>query len=118
MADYGFIGQIQGPFSPTKNIVRLINAKIGKPLTAPIFAKLGVSLAEKDFMIFGAEEDSQEKMPTSFKFLLDQGEGEEEFWVGRTQMYESDEGIKVHSLIFPQGAPASVLIEYVILDMG
>lgn len=114
MADYGIIGQIQGPFSSNTNVVQLINAKIGKPFGEPIFAKLGISLAEKDYMIFGAEEDGT--MPTSFKFYLDQGEGATEFWVGRTQIYESDEGITIKSLVFPQGAPASVLIEYVILD--
>lgn len=114
MASHGIIGQIQGPFSSNTNIVNLIRAEIGGTGSAPIFAKLGISLAEKDFMIFGKEEDGT--MPTSFKFYLDQGDGPEEFWVGRTQMYESDDGLTLTSLVFPQGAPASVFVEYVILN--
>ena len=31
-------------------------------------------------------------------------------------MYESDDGIEIQTLKFPEGAPASVFVEYVVLN--
>ena len=115
MARYGIIGQAQGPFSSETNVIDIIVPQIrakGGDVSKPIFAKFGISIGEKDYMIFDKEEKDK------FKFIIDFGDGETIVWMGKTQIYESDEGIRINTLKFPQGAPASVLIEYVILDEG
>ena len=113
--NHGIIGQLQGPFSSSANVVDNIKAeclRITGQTISPIFAKLGLSIAEKDHMIFTAEGE----YPQSFQFIIDVGEGQEEFWLGKTQIYESDDGLQIDYLNFPQGAPASILIDYVILN--
>ena len=47
-------------------------------------------------------------MPTSLKFRING----KELWMGRTDMYESDDVIKLTEFTFVNDAPASVLIEY------
>lgn len=118
MANYGIIGQLQGPFSSSDNIVNNIKAecyRVTGQVINPIFAKLGLSIAEKDHMIFTMGSDG-ESYPQSFKFIINVGDGNQEFWLGKTQIYESDDGLQVTYLNFPEGAPASILIDYVILN--
>ena len=111
-ANYGIMGQLQGPFTEGTNIIPYIINKVnsmGGNINNPIFAKIGITLAEKDFMLFGENK-------SSFKMLITIDGDTQEIWMGKTQIYESDNGLNLSSLIFPQGAPASVFIDYVILD--
>lgn len=119
MAGQGIIGQLAGPFSKNQNVIPLIANKEG--VTAPIFFKLGISLGEKDYMIYTKEKVTKEEQTIKvevekrFTFELNLGSGYEEFWLGKTQIYESDDGLNITGLRFPDGAPASTLIEYTIL---
>ena len=119
MAGQGIIGLLAGPFSKNQNVIPLIANKEG--VTAPIFFKLGISLGEKDYMIYTKEKVTKEEntikveVEKRFTFELNLGGGYEEFWLGKTQIYESDDGLNITGLRFPDGAPASTLIEYTIL---
>ena len=115
MARYGMIGQAQGPFSSNDIINSIIIPQIrehGGDVSNPVFAKFGISIGEKDYMIF----DQMEEDGKRFKFIIDFGDGEKTIWMGKTQMYESDDGIEIQTLKFPEGAPASVFVEYVVLN--
>ena len=123
MALYGILGQLQGPFDAGTNIVNIIKAEYNRvtgEILNPVFVKLGLSIAEKDHMIFTMPIQSGDQYPQSFQFIIrQQGEAQgQTFWLGKTQIYESDDGLEITELSFPQGAPASVLIDYVILDRG
>jgi len=115
MATTGIMGQLTGPFSSNDNIITLIGRKEG--LSTPIFFKLGISLGEKDYMVYTRESVVNDciNVIKRFTFTVDLGDGDEEFWLGKTYIYESDEGLYIASLKFPEGAPASTLIEYTIL---
>lgn len=203
----GSIGQIQGPFSPNEDVATIIGKKeygedeYGRTITS-FYAKIGITINEKDSMIFKTHdipaafipeifssledlemaypwgylpkegeaaykegwiavvqaEDSEEKKYyvcdysikkyqegtgreikewyeiseeealanfnfnyKSFPVHINRGyssTGEEALiWMGWSDMYESDETpIKLHNMYFPKGAPASVLIDYVIME--
>lgn len=123
----GIMGQLIGPFSANQNVIPLIASKEG--VTSPIFFKLGISIGEKDYMIYTREtvetyidpkehkEYKKINVEKQFTFELGQNNAEpEEFWLGKTQIYESDDGLTISHLSFPEGAPASTLIEYTILS--
>ena len=115
MANNGIIGQLVGPFASNTNIITLITAKEG--VSSPIFFKLGISLGEKDYMIYTREEVENDRISVKkrFNFEINLGDGYEVFWLGKTQIYESDSGLSISGLKFPEGAPVSTLIEYTIL---
>ena len=89
----GAIGQVQGPFQAND----FLNFN-GKQV------KLGVSIAEKDLMTYGGTEIK------GFTIKID----DELIKLGREGIYESDDWVELNQITFPQGAPVSVLIEYVI----
>ena len=99
----GLFGQLRGPFTAGENIKQ---TKMQND-NSSIYTFLGISIAEKDFMLFGKNEEN-ETQPYSLRFMING----EEFWIGRTQMYETSQEIELNSLVFPDGAPASTLIEY------
>lgn len=89
----GSIGQIQGPLTSTDTI------NFNKS-----FVKLGISLGEKDLMTYKESENK------SLMFQIDN----ELIKLGQDGIYETDDVVQINQLTFPQGAPASLLIEYVI----
>ena len=89
----GAIGHVQGPFT-NNTIFNFQNKEI----------KLGISIAEKDLMTFETSED------LGFIFQIDN----EYIKLGKEGIYESDDWIRLNQLSFPNGAPSSVLIEYVV----
>lgn len=196
----GSIGQIQGPFSPNEDVATIIGKKeygedeYGRTITS-FYAKIGITIGEKDSMmfkthdipagfipeIFSSLEDLRIAYPygylpkekelaykqgwiatvqanenaekeyyvcnygsnskikewykiteqealanfnfeyKSFPIHINRGyssTGEEAIiWMGWSDTYESDETpIKIHNIYFPKGAPASVLIDYVIME--
>ena len=89
----GSIGQIQGPLTSADTI------NFNKS-----FVKLGISLGENDLMTY------QESENKSLMFQIDN----ELIRLGQDGIYETDDVVQINQLTFPQGAPASLLIEYVI----
>lgn len=89
----GSIGQIQGPLTSVDTI------NFNKS-----FVKLGISIGEKDLMTY------QESENKSLMFQIDN----ELIKLGQDGIYETDDVVQINQLTFPQGAPASLLIEYVI----
>ena len=88
----GSIGQIQGPFA-AGDVINFNNK----------FVKLGVIIGEKDLMTYES---------TGFDMVIDGVR----IRFGREGIYELDDRLQIGSISFPQGAPASVLIDYVIID--
>lgn len=89
----GAIGQVQGPFQANDSL----NFS-GKQV------KLGVSIAEKDLMTYGGTADKGFMMKINDELIR----------LGREGRYESDDWIVLGQVSFPRGAPASVLVEYVV----
>lgn len=87
MADSGTIEQFQGPFGTSYTI----------PLQKNI-CRLGISISEDDFM-----------KNQDFSFTLNG----QTIQMGKTQIYEMEQPTVNTSLIFPDGAPASVLVNCV-----
>lgn len=100
----GKFGQIRGPFANGEDVALIIRQIEG--ISATPYVELGVTYAEKDAMIYGKERDNT--IPSSLKMLINGNE----IWMGRTHMYETDGVVPLTSFVFPQGAPASVLVEY------
>lgn len=93
----GTIGQYKGPFSSSENIA----TKIG--IGAAV--KFGVTIGEKDYMKI-----KNFKMKINGATLTDPL-----FHIGKTFIYEIDDKFVLSELSFPEGAPASTIIDYVIL---
>lgn len=91
------IGQIKGPFLPSENIADKINPN------ARHYTKIGIEIGEKDFFTYQSD----------FIFFING----QEIHMGRTQKYELDEDIYLSSLIFKDGAPASVIVDYAIVEL-
>ena len=89
----GAIGQVQGPFA-TNEILNFNGAEV----------KLGISIAEKDLMTY------EQTINKGFVILINN----ELVKLGYEGIYESDDWIILNQISFPQGAPPSILIEYVI----
>lgn len=87
----GQIGQIKGPFSEETEI--LSNVFTGK---------IGISIGEKDLMKI-----------KDFYFRINNSL----YLMGRTGIYEIDEPYTISSIIFPNGAPASVTIDFINIDI-
>ena len=88
----GQIGQFKGPFSSGDNI---LNNNL-------LTGKFGISIGEKDLMKI-----------KDFKFRINNVE----YLMGRTGIYEICEPYEVSSIEFPEGAPASVVIDYINIDI-
>jgi len=89
--DAGIINQVKGPFITNYSI------------TLNSLVKIGISMNEKDFMASGED----------FHFkIIHQDNSEADIKIGTTQMFELLEPIYIKSLVFPDGAPASVIVEY------
>ena len=100
----GKFGQIRGPFTSNQDIATII--KNTEAITGTLYVELGVSYAEKDAMIYGKSPEGV--IPSSLDMMINGNS----IWMGRTDMYETDDFIPLRSFTFPQGAPASTLIEY------
>lgn len=87
MADSGTIEQFRGPFEQGTTIS-----------FNPNVCRLGISMSEDDFM-----------KNQDFSFTLNG----QTIQMGKTQIYEMEQPTVNTSLIFPDGAPASVLINCV-----
>lgn len=95
----GAIGQIKGPLTINDSIVFSTSNAAGLPPDL----KLGISIDEKDLMTYGW------KFPVSINNTR--------ILIGSTGRYEFDEKVTINTISFPQGAPASVIIDYVVLDV-
>ena len=99
MATEGTIEQYQGPFY--ENYTLTFNGN----------CIIGVSIGEDDYMKLGSTTGDK-----SFRFLING----HQIWMGRTYLYQTEKAIEDNNIIsrntiisFPDGAPASVLIEVV-----
>ena len=90
--DQGVIGQIQGPFDPNQSFEFNNNA-----------IKLGIFIGEKDLMTF------------DWHFPVDINN--ERVIIYKKGMYEPNVPLILNKVSFPQGAPASVFIDYVVLEI-
>lgn len=109
----GRFGQIQGPFTKNTNLKDLIATDAGyTEVPTILYANLGITYAEKDAMIFGQGPEPDYTTPYSLRFQITNGTESYEIWLGRTQMYETDQEIGFDSLVFLDDAPASVIIDY------
>lgn len=102
----GTMKQLKGPFPFGVNI-------FGNDFSDKI--KIGISLDQKDFLPFGYYDEG-------FSFTLQRSSSQVLIQMGRTCMYESDEGINaITGLVFnkPNGyqydyTPQSVIVNYVV----
>lgn len=102
----GIFGQLVGPFEAGHNYVPEIKAFVGgRDAGKQPYVDLGISIDEKDFMLFGKRENDQ---AASFEFAING----QTFFMGRTDMYETSDYIHLTSLTFPKGAPASTKVEF------
>lgn len=88
----GAIGQLQGPFNIGQNFN--FQAKV---------IKLGIFIGEKDLMTF------------NWRFPVDING--ERIIISQKGMYEPNAPLTLSLLSFPMGAPASVFIDYVVLEV-
>lgn len=95
----GGIGQVKGPFGENESVIFSTSSSGGRP---PVL-KLGISIDEKDLMTYGWA------FPVSIDNVA--------ITIGSTGRYELENDITIDTIIFPLGAPASVIIDYVVLDI-
>ena len=92
----GNIIQYQGPFSN--------GYSISFPSIATV--RFGVQLSIKDMM---------ENPNFYFQVNMRNSQSPTNIYLGQTAMYESDDYLPISSISFPQGAPPSFTLEYIIL---
>ena len=92
----GYLGQVKGPFNNGENI---FSTRVLLPEGCKI--KFGISIDPYDLLI---------RPEWGFRV------NERYIKMGKTGMYEIDEPMIVSSLTFPEGAPASILVEFVIYE--
>ena len=90
----GAIGQLKGPFSQGESIS-----------FAGAGVKIGFAIGEKDFMKAGNPNTNN-----GFAIQIN----DQLVRMGRTYLYETDNSTEITTVSFPQGAPPSLLIDYVI----
>lgn len=90
----GNIIQYQGPFSSGYSILF--------PSTATV--RFGAQLSVKDSM----------ENP-NFYFNVNSNQWSSTIYLGQTAMYESDDYLPISSISFPEGAPPSFTLEYIVL---
>ncbi len=93
----GFFGQLTGPFSAGQNLATQIGA--GRKV------KFGISIGEKDYMKL-----------QDFCFKVNNILTRVNIYIGRTFIYETDDGIILSELSFPDGAPASTIINFSLIE--
>ena len=93
MAKVGDIIQYQGPFDTT-------------PISITPPCVLGISVSEKDFMQAGSStEDSSIQVKINNQ--------PQTIFIGRTFIYQTQEQYNITSVQFPNGAPASTLVNII-----
>lgn len=92
--------QLKGPFKAGTNILSSLYAKEG--VSSPTL-RVGISLNVKDWLA----------IPT-FSFTIVELDRTALIQMGRTCMYESDDGIPVTSITFNQDAPESTIVNLVV----
>ena len=98
MATEGTIEQYQGPFLT------------GSSLTLLGDCRIGISIGEDDYMKLGSTSGNK-----SFRFTINGNQ----IWMGRTYIYQTERQLVSNTIArntvitFPDGAPASVLVEAV-----
>ena len=92
----GTIGRVQGPIAAGE-VINFAASGSAK------YFKLGISISEKDLMSFNW------RFPVKINNL--------NIVIGKSGVYEPDGMLQVSQIVFPQGAPASVTIDYVVLDI-
>lgn len=106
----GTVGQYKGPFSANQII----------SIDTEYNLQLGISIGEKDAMVNWSslsEEEEKEKWPWTPSSLIVIIDGNEKQTVlGKKYIYNPDTKIFHHTIVFPNGAPASTIVDYMILD--
>lgn len=97
----GVIKQFKGPFKENQSINLTDNP-----------CKIGISIAEDDFMSWGAIYNSKTKQWQGKDFIINiKGE---QIHMGRTYIYQSQQAVdQPISISFPDGAPTSLIIDVV-----
>ena len=88
----GKIGQFKGPFTENQTIT----------LDSEYNIQLGIAIGEKDCM----------KNNWKLRVLIDN----EEIWIKHRCIYNPDVTIFHHTITFPDGAPESTIVDYIILE--
>ena len=99
MAVIGTMQQYQGPLNPGSTISLTGNCVIG------------ISLNEDDYMSTRGSTEQERNNKVDFNFLINSVP--QTFQIGRTFIYQTEQAAKVTSISFPQGAPASLLIDVI-----
>lgn len=99
MAAIGTMQQYQGPFNS------------GYTITLTGSCVIGISLNEDDYMSTRGSTEQAQNSKVDFKFLIDSVQ--RTFQIGKTFIYQTEEAAKVTSITFPEGAPASLLIDVI-----
>lgn len=94
MAEARRLKQFKGPFA----VGQAVNLGKGN-------CKIGISIGEKDFMRISQQN-------SSFQFEING----QLFFMGRTCMYQTDQKIDDATIVFPNGAPLSTIVDIVYID--
>lgn len=96
------IYQIKGPFTAGVNVIQsLLDSQ-----DSSINVRVGISLDTKDWLPFGQTEEG-------FSFSIAGPKLNTVIQMGRTCMYETDQGISIYSIVFNQDAPQSTIVNLI-----
>ena len=107
----GAIGQEKGPFNSGQNFSFINNEK-------GTFIKFGISIGEKDLMKMDTFHFKVNNEDIYMKFSFDEEEGQNQFLLTKPCLHETERYTEINSITFPEGAPASVILEYSIQSIG
>ena len=110
----GAIGQLEGPFNQGASFSLVNNSDIA-------CMKLGVSIGEKDLMKLDANGGfyfTIDNEQIHMKFSIDDSEVQPQFLLTKSCLYETERETEISTISFPNGAPASTIIEYSIQRIG
>lgn len=99
MAVIGTMEQYPGPFDP------------GYTISLTGSCVIGISLNEDDYMSTRGNTEQARNSKVDFNFLINSVP--QTFQIGRTFIYQTEQAAKVTSISFPDGAPASLLIDVI-----
>lgn len=102
----GTIGQYKGPFTSSDSII--LNSE------TPI--EIGVSIGEKDAMKQLANNDVWGWTDAPLIINIDGEDKQIPIAIGQRFIYNPEIGIFHHTISFPNGAPSSTIIDYMILE--
>ena len=110
----GAVGQLEGPFNQGTSFSLVSHFDIAR-------MKLGVSIGEKDLMKLDASGGfyfiiNNEQI--HMKFSIDDSEEQPQFLLTKSCLYETERETEISTISFPNGAPASTIIEYSIQKIG